>query len=95
MAYTNHGNIRMDGDGPITVFIDGAPCDNIRVVNSTAGDTERDLEVSLTLNPDRDDDGTPFIIRAQTNLTLAPGGIYGFTIAEDSGVSDVVDVIWW
>jgi hypothetical protein len=93
MAYTNHGYETADIDAAnIDVTISGAPADSISVVNNDDANTE----VSLKLNPDRDDDGVPFVIRAGSVLTMSPGSIYGFFITRTAGSSaSTVDVYWW
>ena len=94
MAYTNVGFASVDihDSGPLTVAITGAAATYISVVNNGAAAAE----ISLALNPDRDDDGVPFIIRTASILTMNPGSIFGFTITKvTSAGASVVDVYWW
>ena len=95
MAFTNHGFASVDihDSGPLTVAIAGAPANSISVSNVGGANA---AEITLALNPDRDDDGVPMIIRDGVILTIAPGSIYGFTITKVSSTgAHVVDVYWW
>ena len=93
MAYSNLGYETADVNAAnIDVTITGAPADNISVVNNDDTSTE----ISLKLNPNRDDAGVPFIIRAETILTISPGSIHGFFITRTAGsLASTVDVYWW
>lgn len=93
MAYSNVGYATgtVSAGNPITVAITGAPASWISVVNDNTT-----FEVTLALNPDRDDDGVPMTVRSQSILTMEPGSIYGFTISLGAvGTSGTVDVYWW
>ena len=82
-AYSNIGFKNFASTG--TVTITGAPARNLSIYAMSA-------DCTFTLNPDRDDDGTPFTVRSGQTVTLTGIDCYGFTVTLSGGTADAV---WW
>ncbi len=87
MAYSNLGYLNLPaGTGTDTITWASTPAHNISVVVFTNN-------IALTLLPDRDDEGTPFTIKAGSTLTMGELELSGFSIVRASTAE--VDVYWW
>lgn len=82
-AYSNIGYKEFTSTA--TVTITGAPASNLSVAAIGA-------DCTFSINPDRDDDGTPFTVRAGQSVTLEGISCFGFTVTLSGGTADAV---WW
>lgn len=85
-AYSNFGGVsETAATTPITVSWTGASANWITVVPESA-------DVTLVLNPNRDDDGVPVTIKVGTSTTMYADYFYGFTVTR--ATSTACDVYW-
>lgn len=93
MAYSNVGfaTATVTSGNPLVVAITGKPAQYFSLVNNNLA-----YEVTLEFLTDRDDDGVPMIVRAESILTMNVGQIYGMTVTLGAvGTTGTIDLYWW